>query len=304
VLTSHYVNADLLVELKSARPRVHRKATSIQSLEQKRSPFTEGQNIMSAELMTHTADGAAAHHRHQLRALLARANEVAAAAVEAGHAADGDGGASAGAGSSSRWAQTDLRLLAVTEQLLQLKQALLVDQALLNTSARRSLVEEEPPAADVVQCYAFVTQHLEKANITLRRVFAAIKQRKRQSGVGAVHVGRLPSTASTRGGGGGGGGGHEEEPVELAVKMAANALARSGASGQTQQQERVRDLVQLYTTMLLTVRACAQGIETPEDTALAMRDLLMETKSLTGSNTKLEEDVQLQLATLRSTWED
>ena len=56
--------------------------------------------------------------------------------------------------------------------------------------------------------------------------------------------------------------------------------------------------------MMLTVRACAKGIETPEDTAMAMREILKKTGSLSGNNTKLEQDVQLQLLTLRSTWED
>lgn len=156
------------------RPRVHRKLTSIQHLEQKRSPFSGGQNLMSSELMSKDSGQSAVRLRHQIDELLALAlDSVAGANAEAETffvASEPQG--------ATRWANESVRLLATTEQLMLLKRAMLQDQAILNAAARRSLAEDAEVSPDLRLFYRFVVKYLAAINRTLDATFAAIERRK------------------------------------------------------------------------------------------------------------------------------
>jgi hypothetical protein len=270
------------------RPRIHKKTTSIQNLEQNRKAFSGGQNVMSTELMTHTNEDNAARSRTQMNMFFDIAGKIAADAMVGGDADD------------SRWVPGDLRLLAVTEQLLQIKRALLVDQESLNSTAQRSLVEETTLNSDLRQCYRFIVRYIDSVNAVLQQCLAAIKHRKRPARGGppeaSLHAGmHSPSVGELE----------HEQPIEKAQELTETAFVRSfgneAKEAGDQRHAQLKQMVQHYTSLLLVVRACAQGLESPEETAMLIREMQRERNPASSPNKKFEEDVQLQLATLKST---
>jgi hypothetical protein len=277
------------------RPRIHRKTTSIQNLEQNRKAFSGGQNVMSTELMIRANEDTVARSRTQMDTFFAIADKIASVAIDGEHDEDAD--------DISRWLPGDLRLLVATEQLLEIKRALLADQESLNGSAQRNLVEETALNSELRQCYRFIVKYVDCVNLVLHRCFVAIKQRKVcLSGAEAVPGLSLASTSPSL---------EEleqEHPNEKAQELTETAFVQLfGDERDNSENERnghLKHIVQYYTSLLLIVRACAQGLESPEDTAMHIREMQRDRKPVAPRNQKIEEDVRLQLATLRSTTVD
>ena len=311
------------------RPRIHRKMTSIQNLEQNRTQFDGGNNVMSTELMTHNNENHAARSATHLEKFFAIADQIAVAVIDA--AIDPDDAAQ-----GILWTRRDIRLVSVTESLLELKRSMLADQFILNSTVQRNLVEEVEPTPEQRQHYRFIIKYVAGINEVLQRCFVAINQRRRAppppppppGTPDAPSVPGLPLASSAVLGE------SEREPTEHAQKMtetafttltgsggddiAAAAAAAVDGSGETakaepkvgteqqqQQQDKnsrsLKDLIQHYTSILLVVRSCAQGLESPEETAMLIREMQRSRKPVASPNKKMEEDVHLQLATLRST---
>lgn len=235
------------------RPRPHRRATSIQSLEQKRSPFSGGQNVMSSELMSKESERLADGYRARIDALCEKAKQLAETNV-----------ISPGPQGMSSWTQSNLRLLCVFEQLLKLKQALLADQAGLNAAARRLLAEETLPNLDLVQNYKFVQHYMRVINASVEICSAAIKARENSA---PTKFQTIASTAAATT--------EINSQVFLGRAQRITQSAVAAPAGQSAQQldGRIRSLIEQYVAQLLVVGSCSQKHVTPEDTALITREL-------------------------------
>lgn len=308
------------------RPRIHRRTTSIQNLEQKRTEFSGGNNVMSTELLTHNNEDNAARSGTHLKTFFGIADQIAAAAADATLEPKD-------AVQGMRWACGDIRLVSVTENLLELKRSMLADQYMLNSTVQRNLVEEVEPTPEQRQCYRFIIKYVDSINEVLRRCFVAIKRRRRaplpppppgsaqappEAGLPLAsiaplgelerepteHAQQMTETAFTKLAGSGG-----EENADASGSSSEGAGIASGAEPsdeeqrqrQAEQTQPLKELIQHYTSMLLVVRSCAQGTESPEETAMQIREMQRERKPAATPNKKSEEDVHLQFATLRST---
>ena len=229
------------------RPRLHRRATSIQSLEQKRSDFSGGQNVMSSQLMDKESERLADGYRLRIDTLCGQGQKLAGASA----AEPQDPAAAKG---------TLVQLVSVFEQLLQVKQALLQDQEELNATARRLLAEESPPSPELLQHYKFVRHYIQAINESLQSCSVAIRSRKGSNKVQQARSAQVasPGTASAK-------------FQQQAGQIASAALTSAGkAAGM---DSRALALIKHYVSQLLAVGSCAQRQLSPEDTALVTREL-------------------------------
>eukprot|EP00039_Didymoeca_costata_P005150 m.78897 g.78897 ORF g.78897 m.78897 type:complete len:591 (+) comp12695_c0_seq3:278-2050(+) len=258
------------------RPRVHRRPASIHHLEQKRSPFSGGENVMSSELETNAnLETPSKLSRDLIEEIL---NEASGLADSVG-TVDLEN-------NEGQLTAKEAKLLAATEQLLGIKEAILATQDKLNSNARRSLVEDVGFSPGLLQHYRFVIKYADKVDTVLELCMDAISKCKSSKFKGS------PSSDAT--------GDSEADStsyrscIQEARRMTDSVLSLMPSASPREIQE----LIEAYASLLLVARTCAQQAMSADEMEIAMREVLKRVKP---TSTSINEDLELQLAAFIST---